>query len=592
MDLLKKPYEISLWEDVLTFVVQNGDHIIEYEESLKDAVGQVIAQYYKERLICIIGSDTMDTPIRATQPKLVSKVNGENILTFDMYSHYYDTTDDEYYVNPFIKLLVNERKVKIRYGELGAEDTKWYDLVIKNIQENSETKTYTYTAKDQFVNELSKSGFNLEFNQELENNMGNIETLAERILDESDWQLRPSNEILKQTIKEPLYKIQLAKTITLKDMEGKVEDITIQKNEFVYAFYSSIINEETYVQLLYAGTYETNDDHIITNSPNYYLEGVSYTDGKPNFAANMSIDTEYRGERLVRKVKTKYDSTIDKYVNVYNNGSIYGYTETDYLSPAVVRSYVTNPNSYDSYIGWEVGCSSDNIFPTLDLASVPDVRDMPAADVIAGNANIKTCLKLQITNTEQKLYNSGIVDMRHQINGFVKDDEYVFRVKYGEAGIMGAHGATTLVDTNIGITLQVSEYQLNNGKYEILGTPYFEYSFNPTYSGNEPDYLISEPIKCTASLSYSEMIKMTKSLGLFIQTTKNGTIYIEDVQFFPYVKTSAGILLPNEISEAEVKIKYLYYIPNETYTKIEDVEFVYEGNEPNPAYKEDYNDIG
>ena len=592
MDLLKKPYEISLWEDVLTFVVQNGDHTIEYEESLENAVGQVIAQYYKERLICIIGSDTMDTPIRATQPKLVSKVNGENILTFDMYSHYYDTTDDEYYVNPFIKLLVNERKVKIRYGELGAEDTKWYDLVIKNIQENSETKTYTYTAKDQFVNELSKSGFNLEFDQELENNMGNIETLAKRVLDESDWQLRPSNEILKQTIEEPLYKIQLAETIILKDMEGKVEDITIQRNEFVYAFYSNIVNEETYVQLLYAETYKTNDDHIITNSPNYYLEGVSYTDGKPNFAANMSIDTEYRGERLVRKVKTKYDSTIDKYVNVYNNGSIYGYTETDYLSPAAVRSYVTNPNSYDSYTGWEVGCSSDNIFPTLNLASVPDVRDMPAADVIAGNADIKTCLKLQITNTEQKLYNSGIIDMRHQINGFVKDDEYIFRVKYGEAGIMGAHGAATLVDTNIGLTLQVSEYQLNNGQYEILGTPYFKYTFNPIYSGNEPDYLISDPIKCTTSLPYSEMIKMTKNLGLFIQTTKNGTIYIEDIQFFPYVKTSAGVLLPNEISEAEVKIKYLYYIPNETYTKVEDVEFVYQGNEPNPTYKEDYNDIG
>ena len=91
--------------------------------------------------------------------------------------------------------------------------------------------------------------------QELENNMGNIETLAERILDESDWQLRPSNEILKQTIEEPLYKIQLAKTITLKDMEGKAEDITIQKNEFVYAFYSSIINEDAYVQLLYAKTF-------------------------------------------------------------------------------------------------------------------------------------------------------------------------------------------------------------------------------------------------------------------------------------------------------------------------------------------------
>ena len=193
MELLRKPYEISLWEDVLTFVVKNGDYISEYEESLEDAVGQVIAQYYKERLICVIGSDTMDTPIRATQSKIVSKVNGENILTFNMYSHYYDIHTEQYCQNPFLSYLVNERKIKVRYGALGAEDTKWYDLVIKNIQENSENKTFTYTAKDQFVNELSKSGFNLQFDQELENNMGNIETLAEKILEESDWQLRKSN---------------------------------------------------------------------------------------------------------------------------------------------------------------------------------------------------------------------------------------------------------------------------------------------------------------------------------------------------------------------------------------------------------------
>jgi hypothetical protein len=39
MELFKKPYEISLWEDVLTFVVKNGNYITEYEESLEGAVG-------------------------------------------------------------------------------------------------------------------------------------------------------------------------------------------------------------------------------------------------------------------------------------------------------------------------------------------------------------------------------------------------------------------------------------------------------------------------------------------------------------------------------------------------------------------------
>jgi len=45
MDILRKPYEISLWEDVLTFVVTRSDGIImEYEERLpEDAEGQVTA---------------------------------------------------------------------------------------------------------------------------------------------------------------------------------------------------------------------------------------------------------------------------------------------------------------------------------------------------------------------------------------------------------------------------------------------------------------------------------------------------------------------------------------------------------------------
>ena len=192
MEIITKPYEISLWEDVLTFKYQTGE---ETEGQIENGHGPVVAQYYKERLLCIIGSDTMDTPVRANQAKLVSKVNGEDTLTFNMYSHYYDTEAEEFFENPFVGLLVNERKVKLRYGALGAEDTKWYDLIIKNIQESSDNKTFTYTAKNLFINELSKSGFNLEFHQDLENNMGNIEYLGEEILKESDWRLKSSGEI-------------------------------------------------------------------------------------------------------------------------------------------------------------------------------------------------------------------------------------------------------------------------------------------------------------------------------------------------------------------------------------------------------------
>ena len=54
-------------------------------------------------------------------------------LQYKMYSHYYDTLQEEFFVNPYVGLLVNERKIKLRHGAVGAEDTKWYDLVIKNV---------------------------------------------------------------------------------------------------------------------------------------------------------------------------------------------------------------------------------------------------------------------------------------------------------------------------------------------------------------------------------------------------------------------------------------------------------------------------
>ena len=589
METIKKPYEISLWEDILTIKYEDGS---ETEGSIETGHGPVVAQYYKERKICIIGSDTMDTPIRATQGKLVTKVNGENILTFNMYSHYYDNENEEFYFNPFIGLLINERKIKLRYGALGAEDTKWYDLVIKNIQENSDTKTYTYTAKDLFVNELSKSGFNLEFNQELENNMGNIETLAERILDESDWQLRKTGEILKQTIEEPLYHIQLTRSITLNDMEGKKPSLTLGAGTFIYAFYNNIVNQEKYVQLLYAENYEIDDDNIITNSPNWYLDDVTYSNGIPHFTDGLALSTTHRGKRLVRKVKTAYDAIIDKYVSVYNDGTIYGFTETEYLSPATVRSYVTNPNSYDSYTGWEIGCATDGNFPDLALVSVPDVRDVSDPQlVIDGNIDFKSCLKLKTTSVGQTLYNSGVVDMRQHINGFSVGDQYVFRVKYGEANILKNGRAYDLKNTSTALTLKVSQYELQNGQYVLKGTPYFKYTFRPTANGAVPEYLVSSVLTCTESLSYSQMIEMSGSLGLFIQADRVGTIYIEDVQFFPYVETSSGgVLLPNEISNSEIKTKYYYYEHDSNYKQIEEVKFVYEGYEPSSAYKEDYNE--
>jgi hypothetical protein len=75
----------------------------------------------------------MNTPIRAIDPKLTSNVNGANTLNFSIYSKYWDEESEQFFDNPFVKLLVNERKIKLRYGAINSKDCKWYDLIIKGV---------------------------------------------------------------------------------------------------------------------------------------------------------------------------------------------------------------------------------------------------------------------------------------------------------------------------------------------------------------------------------------------------------------------------------------------------------------------------
>lgn len=444
-NILKKPYEISLWEDVLEKV------------NIKDSETSevTVKQYYKESQVAIIGSDTMDTPIRAYNPILTQNTNGSSTLTFTINYKYYDD-NGELIDNPFVGLLVNERKVKLRY------DGEWYDFVIKSIQENSENKTFTYTAKDLFINELSKNGFNLQLDTELENNQGTITELAEYTLAETDWQVDKNNsEIIQQFNEEALYEIILNTAITVNNMQDKSDSLQIASGETVYGFYSNISEENSFVQLLYRvdGEYKKDSDRVILNSPNYYIDNVKYkklASGvmAPEFASQMNISDIYRGDRLVRKQETAYDSLLDKYVSVYKdaqNKTVYSYTENEYISPTIIKNFITNASSFVTTNGWLPSSKAtidDYIYPPINSAAdLSDVTFIPF-------------LKMKFTDTSSYVYNSGVTDNKTAISSFAKDEKYVFRVKYGR----GSDGAKPeKVITSQGLRAKIAEYTLENG---------------------------------------------------------------------------------------------------------------------------------
>lgn len=388
-------YEISVWEDY--FVPASGS----------------MESHYEERKLCVIGSNTMTDGSRALEPNLVLNVNGTHTLTFKLYLSYIDTITGERIDNPFVKLLVNERKVKA-YWDNGQEDIndKWYDLVVKDISEDSDSNTVTYTCEDLFINELGKSGFELNFSDEANNNQGTIYELATAVLDGTDWQLDEENtDHLLQTQEEALYE---ATTTNINALGGSFADgflnITKDTNEKVpngaicYLPYSMVphnddeIADMTTLQFIYAPEYTTEfSSMVITNEDcNWLITGGQWVINGSNYQFKVPqngtsggslrtiftiskeayVSDRYRGNVYCRKQLSTYDANLERYVNVYKvKGSnptaddkrIFGYVDYDYDASDLVNNLLSNNKDFKNTTGWIGTDLKIGLFPELGL---------------------------------------------------------------------------------------------------------------------------------------------------------------------------------------------------------------------------------
>lgn len=168
MSILKKEYELSVWTEEL------------------DSSGKQI-----EKKGMIIGANDMTYEGRATGIKLKREIKGTNTLTFQMPSKFYDNEKGEFVHNEFVDYLLNETKLKLKYRE------EWYEFYIKKITEEKKYKAimYSYECEDSFINELSRTGYEIEFADELNNSVAEVGDFMEEILDDSVWDYTPEHNI-------------------------------------------------------------------------------------------------------------------------------------------------------------------------------------------------------------------------------------------------------------------------------------------------------------------------------------------------------------------------------------------------------------
>ena len=424
---LIKPYEISVWEDKLT---QNG---------------------FIENKLAVIGSDTMTGLNKVYDPVFNKKSNGEKTLKFSLKYKYFDPySGNSDYVNPFAALLTNERKVKLHY------DNQWYEFIVKEHTESSDELTWTYTCTDAFVLELSKNGYNITFDSELNNNQGTAQELASETLKNTDWQLGGAN-VGRQLISEPIYKATLLSTTGIEIINTDNTTETVSDGAEIYLFYSYVKNKDgKYVQFIIRDDnrqYTIDDNNVITDTNFRIIDELEYKDDglyKDNnqIISFGEIETKYQANRLVYAQRTTYDPVKQRTVSIFkaNDREIYKYTDYNYTTSNIVMNYITNGDNFNALEdgtlqGWNpyvdfTRHSADDRIDKLELVTYPELGTGKELADINTLSQVEGFLKAQFKGAltsgyENAIYNSGIENHASFIDSISVGQEFVFRWRVG-----------------------------------------------------------------------------------------------------------------------------------------------------------------
>ena len=592
-------YEISVWEDY--FVPASGS----------------IESHYEERKLCIIGSNTMDDGSRALEPNLVLNVNGTHTLSFKMYLFYIDTLTGERVDNPYVKLLVNERKIKV-YWDNGQEDEndKWFDLVIKDISEDSDSNTVTYTCEDLFINELGKSGFELNFSDEANNNQGTIYELATAILDGTDWRLDEENtDHLLQTQEEALYEVKIT---NMNALTGAYADgflnITKDKYEKIpnnatcYLPYSMVPHSEdeladmTAVQFIYAPEYTTEySSMLITNEDSNWLvtggawvkSGNIYQFKIPSSGTTKTIFTinpnnafvsdQYRGNVYCRKQLSTYDANLERYVNVYklkgttptaDDKRIFGYIDYDYDASDLVNNLLANNKDFKNTNGWTGTNLKIDFLPELELNT-----DLTT---YKGHSYLSAAIK-----AGQNLINDTLSSAAQYLSsGLFKGMEVKFKIGLKDKFTAGTLSAA-IVDKKTNSTIYLGKLNKENPSNPV-----------PTFTN-----LTQESIDSDGTVWYSGTLTCLEALAknfledaeLIIKST-NATetiIKILETRLYEIIhgKDNNGndkTLDLYDINSSDVAKKYYYYYYEGTSNTDGTAPYIYKAQIPCPLYEPVY----
>ena len=570
----KQPYELSVWRDVPIAGTLETDG------------------YFTDEKVAIIGSDSMDSPLKAYDVSLKELTNGDCTLTFSMLYDY--EKDGERINNPLFELLKNEIKLKLRRGEeygfidvdgsinfslLEEEDTenRWRDFVIKTIDKDSNTHVANIVAKEIFVNELGKNGWSVTLNTELENNYGTVEQLAEKVLDGSDWKVEKGYSPIER-IKEPLFEYQIPEGTSIaavamrKGDDGSNKEINISANEYIYFFYNDAefsesiesgkdgqwrIKAKESVQILYFGRKIDDEINPVTIDDGRVVIDDDYLFNYKIASAAVNVEvTGYSGYRIQDRTRTVYESTLDKYVEVYTNGSeeYFSYIETEYHVSPLVQNYLTNSTNFTSNAGWK-NLNKEQEDPVLTLYPEPEVRD--------GKVFWEDSKNSLVLKAGQTYVNSGPANAGFKV---INGEKYIVRFS-------GDWLNDSLEASSGAISFSIKD----RDNEEYFSSINEEIGF--VSRENDIDYIYCQ-LDITKSSNSKQSLVLTVSVA-------GANFYLYDIQLFAYQldEETGKLIFPGDAPTSTIEDKRYFY-------KVENGKAVYyDGSNFTPLHEDGYHSV-
>lgn len=362
---------------------KKGSQVISGETTIDHI--KVGKQVFEEMEVEELSSDKSTFEGRAYNINLVQNINGMNTLTFSIPKKYFDRKEGKMVKNHLPDMIWNKNKIKLKYKD------KWFTFIVNDRVERREDKKiiYDFTCEDMLINELSRTGYSLIFDEE-HGGIGTIDELAPKILEGTDWEY----------------------------VETDADDF-IEKRD----------------------TYEEDEDgNIIFDNDGFPIEK------EETISTQKSEYNEVVGRAVYQYKYTLNGQTHETWPGT--NEKIWGYDTNQTVTSDIARNLIYNSKEYTDSTGWKSGTTGtgDTKVDTMSIKPVATWNKDETGAITAA----KYTLELTSVEANAWAYNDTMKSARTQLE---EGEKYILKVTFsGTAPIVAITRSTNFTSNSSFIT--------------------------------------------------------------------------------------------------------------------------------------------